>query len=421
MTFPRWVPGEVEPVCITDADGMTLERSAAYDDFGRQKVSQSYTLFDSSLSQDKQPGLWSEKTSGIGASSTHTAAQAKVRLAVTNNNEYAIRQSFARFDYQPGNGQTLTATGLISAQAGCTKRIYYGYLSTTAPHAPEEGVFWEMRSGTMYLCIYKGGVLKTEVAQSNWDDPMNGSGRSGVTIDWSGRLILKIGLEWLGVGSVRASIITRGREYIVHEIHHDNDATTGEEGAYIKTASLAVGYSIHSTGSAGVLDQICVSVQSDGGQDPSGQNYSVYRDNANTLTGIAKGTKVGLIAIRLASGYESVSIKPQNASVVAVSGSAVRATLVMNPTIAGAALSWVSPANQPLQYAFGVAANTISGGTPLQTRMGNNSEATFDPNNLIRMGQSIDGTKDVLVLEVEPLGTGAAEDLLGCINFLNVF
>lgn len=418
---PRWLPGEVEPVVLVNDDGMSLDRSPQRDDFGRLRVSEALTLFDSSLSQDKQPQLWSEKSSGAGASSTHSAADARVRLAVTTTNEYAIRQTFSRMDYQPGKGQTLEATGRISAEANVTKQIGYGYLSTTAPHAVQEGIVYEMRSGTMYLCIYKGGTLQTEVAQSNWDDPMDGSGRSGVDIDWSGRLILKLGLEWLGTGSVRASIITHGSEYVVHEIHHDNDADTGGDGAYMKTASLAVFYRIISTGSAGSLDQICCSVKSDGGQDPSGQAYSAYIDNSQTLTGIAKGTKVALMAFKLADGYESVTIKPLNAEVIAVSGSALRVTFVLNPTVAGAALSFSTPTNQPLQVARGVAANTVSGGVPLQTSMSTSANTNFNPSNLIRLGQSIDGTKDVLVLEVEPLGSGAAEDLLGCVNFLNIF
>lgn len=49
-----------------------------------------------------QPLFWDEETSGAGASITYDADNADVIMTVTNEGEFAIRQTFERFNYQSG-------------------------------------------------------------------------------------------------------------------------------------------------------------------------------------------------------------------------------------------------------------------------------------------------------------------------------
>ena len=98
--------------------------TAAFDAFGRLRVASPETLFDSKLlSLDDAPLFWDEQLesgSGITAS-TPTADKPYIDYASTLNTAGVFtRQTFRRFNYQPGKGQKVQMTGVLRLTGGGT-------------------------------------------------------------------------------------------------------------------------------------------------------------------------------------------------------------------------------------------------------------------------------------------------------------
>jgi len=89
---------------MPDFDSKLQFAPSQLDNFGRLRVSQPETLFDSKMLHDNAPLLWDDsQTSGAGTSSTYNANQSSVTLAVTAATAGTrVRQTFRRFNYQPG-------------------------------------------------------------------------------------------------------------------------------------------------------------------------------------------------------------------------------------------------------------------------------------------------------------------------------
>ena len=97
--------------------------ATSYDAFGRFRVSDPSTVFESKQLVDSSPLFWDEVISG-SASSTYSQVEARTRLAVTaNGTDYAIRQTKMSFNYQAGKSQEILITTYIPPQANVTKRV----------------------------------------------------------------------------------------------------------------------------------------------------------------------------------------------------------------------------------------------------------------------------------------------------------
>jgi hypothetical protein len=68
-----------------------------------------------------------------------------------------------------------------------------------------------------------GSVVNTRVAQADWNqDPLDGTGPSGLTLDSSKAQILYMDIEWLGLGTVRTGFIINGAFVPCHNFDHAN-------------------------------------------------------------------------------------------------------------------------------------------------------------------------------------------------------
>lgn len=96
--------------------------SASLDAFGRMRVCNPDTVFDSKLSYGKLPAFWDELISGTGASSTHVEVDSCVRMVVGADGDRVIRQTRQRWNYQPGKSQMILATFRMVPAVGVTAR-----------------------------------------------------------------------------------------------------------------------------------------------------------------------------------------------------------------------------------------------------------------------------------------------------------
>ncbi len=107
--------------------------SASLDASGRWRVSNPQTIFDSKLlGADDAPLFWDEALeSGAGiTATTPTAGKPYIDLVSTDGIAGVFtRQTFRRFNYQPGKSQLIELTGVLELASGvttgCERRIGY--------------------------------------------------------------------------------------------------------------------------------------------------------------------------------------------------------------------------------------------------------------------------------------------------------
>lgn len=288
-------------------------------------------------------------------------------------------------------------TGVIgSPVVNLTKRI--------GAFDANNGVFFELSGSTLNVGIRKG-ASDTKVAQDSWNiDKLDGTGVSGLTLDISKAQIFVVDYEWLGVGRVRFGFVINGNIYYCHQSLHANIATS----VYMSTPNLPVRYEIVSTGGVGSLQQICCSVMSEGGLEPLGILRSTSTDFTH-LNADNAGTFYACLGVRLRSTRLDATVIPINFSAFCVTTDAYQWILSMNPTVAGT-FNYSDLTNSVCQVAKGVTANTISDlGVILSQGFSGISDRSVSANltNALRIGSTIAGVSDTLVLSFQPLSASA--------------
>ena len=274
---------QVLNVAITSP--LTGNPTAATDAFGRQRVSNPLTLFDSSH-RYRDNGLWSSNTAS-GGSVTFQANEGLVDLAVTTTSGSLVyRETTKVFSYQPGKSLLVLNTFVMAAaKTGLRQRVgYFG---------DDNGMYIELNNSTLSFVersISSGVLTESRVAQANWNiDKLDGTGPSAVVLDISKAQILWMDIEWLGLGSVRMGFIIDGRFIPCHVFHHANRIAS----TYISTGSLPLRYEIENTAttaSNSTLKQVCSSVISEGGYELRGAQQAIQipigspRDLTTALT-----------------------------------------------------------------------------------------------------------------------------------------
>ena len=286
---------EFEVVMIADQYGNVSQGTGgtAVDAFGRSRISQPYTLFDSQHIYDKN-GYWSEDNSGTA--STYQANESAIDCTIDGTNgSYIYRETKRAFPYQPGKSLlNLNSFIFNEGKAGLRQRI--GYFDT------QNGIFLEQDGEDLYLVrrsFVNGIVEETRVAQANWNfDKFDGTGPSLRDLDVTKANIFWLDIEWLGVGAVRCGFAVDGQFQVAHVFYHDNVGTT----TYMTSASLPLRIEIENTadtGSSSTLKQICNTVISEGGYGKKVKPTIVIRDDAGVA--LTKTAWKPLIAIRLNS------------------------------------------------------------------------------------------------------------------------
>ena len=249
------------PVASSGTANVSFDPSGfAVDAFGRLRVSNPTTLFDSQLQYDLQRVVW-ESNLGGSSTDTHLPNSSGTTLAVTAAVETAFRQTRRYHRYHPGKSQLVKVTGTFKAGvAGVTKRI--GYFDA------ENGVFLEQIGTASFNVVLRskvsGSVVETRVAQASWNkDVMDGSGVSGVDFLPSKSQLVVIDLAWLSVGRVRVGFETSEKVHYFHEFDNANTIS----GPYMTTANLPIRYEIDNTTGASAADMLCLcsTVISEGG------------------------------------------------------------------------------------------------------------------------------------------------------------
>ena len=346
------------------------------DAFGRLRVSQPLTLFDSSH-RYRDNGLWNTLATS-GATAVFSPNEGLVNLNITSTSgSEIVRETAKVFSYQPGKSLLVMNTFVMaSAQVGLRQRV--GYFGT------DNGLYVQLENSTLSFVersIVTGLVTETIVNQTSWNaDKLDGNGPSGITLDITKAQILFMDIEWLGEGTVRIGFVIDGNFIVCHRFNHANLITS----TYITTASLPLRYEItnQGTATASTLKQVCSSVISEGGYDLRGAQQSVGTSITAPKTFAVAGTYYPMIGIRLKSTALDAIVITTAVSLLGLgNGKNYAWRIVQSATTTGG--SWVS-AGVDSSVEYNLTGTSVTGGRILAQGYVNSSNQGSPSINILK-------------------------------------
>lgn len=352
-----------------DAYGLSTRNiDMSFDAFNRLRVSTPDAQFAAFNEYKINPFNWITNVSGTGTA-THSTTTKIVTLATggTASGAQAIMQSRSYLRYIPGKSLFPMMTFVMGATPSANVAKRAGYYDNS------NGLYLEWTStGKRFVrrSSVSGSVVNTSYEQADWNvDPLNGSGPSGLTLDLTMGQIFWIDFQFLGVGTVRFGFEINGKLYVCHQLQHANLTSTQP---YIATANLPLRYEIVNTGTAGAtatMGCICGKVDSEGGFEPQGFQFSA----SNGATGITTSTTLKpILSIRPGLTFGGIANRawliPQHANVFATGTQDHYYQIIWNATLTGA--SWTAVNATYAMAEYDVSSTVVSLGSGIVVEEG---------------------------------------------------
>lgn len=381
--------------------------SPSIDAFGKWRVSQPTTLFDSKQVIDSGSFYFDIKTTSGGTVTWNSGSAQSTMKVTSTSGSRVIKQTKRIFVYQPGKSQQIICTGKFGTKVDGIKKSIGSF-------DDNDGYFFQTSGSSFGVVLRKtinGVKTDTFISQSTWNlDKMNGLGPSGNTLDITKAQIYTMDYEWLGVGRVRYGVVQKGVLIYVHEINNYNSLDT----VYLRNPNLPIRYemSTHKNTTTGsLMTQICSTVISEGGFDNTGKRVVITSNNGAT---IGSSEYDAVLFIRYNSNSSKgaqivpeqldLLIKPGNSSTFAG-----RWELLVNPSVTNAVTYNNASGSVVTQVGVVSAGNVITNpGAVIATGYfagtGANSVAqmvTIDP--YYGLGRKIDNTSDILAVGIKTI------------------
>jgi hypothetical protein len=357
------------------------------DAFGRLRVVQPFTLFDSAH-RFSDNGLWATSNTASNSSYSFVENQSTIDMTVgTTANAEVIRETTKVFSYQPGKSLLIMNTfAMEPPKANVRQRI--GYFGES------NGIYLENDGTTNYLVVRSNTsstVTETRVAQSNWNiDKFDGTGYSsqiGGTEHVGGLNVSKTNIfwmdvEWLGVGDVRCGFVVDGRMIPAHTFHHDNKDTV----PYMTTASLPLRLEIKNTGvtaSNSTLSQICSTVISEGGYELYGSQQAVGTAITTPVDLPTAGTYYPVVSLRLKQNRLDAIAILTALSILGITNNAYYNWQVRAGANTSGGGTWVSAGdNSAVEYKLG--GGSVTGGRILASGFTGATTQSISPVDILK-------------------------------------
>lgn len=387
------------------------------DAFFRERVSEPVTIFDSKQVANNQPLFFDDvQLNGSGTDSIYQRLHASTTMTVSANTAGTrVRATRRWFNYQTGKSQLIIETGVIGEpRPGITGRI--GLFNG------DNGIFFESAPDGMAVVVRSstsGSPVDNRIMRADWNtDRMDGTGPSGIDLDFSKTQIFIMDKEWLGVGTVRYGFFYNGVPYYVHKQHHANLL----EIVYMSTPNLPVRYEISNDGTGGdaSVTHICSTVITEGGRSRTGVERGLNRGLDPLITN-NNADIYPLIGVRLKSpeGLGSY-VQFSDFSVLCTTTATYAIYVIINPTIVGVEPTWEDLDSSTIQYAMPVNTTTLTGGTVIYTLLGSDSNQSVQGvsraiDSDLTIGSSVAGVPDTLWLSVQRIA-GTTETFYAALN-----
>ena len=400
-----------EPIVIGGGNG-----SNAYDAFGRLRVSNPLTIFDSKNVMSKN-NLFDEAIVGASSTVTYSTDKSTVNLNVdTPTSSYVIRQSKRVMSYQPGKSLLHFSTFVMdTAQTNLAQRV--GMFDN------DNGIYFEKTGSTLNWVrrtSTSGSSVDNPVAQSSWNgDKLDGTGASGYTLDTTKACIMFMDFEWLGMGSVRCGFVIDGKFILAHTFLNANNLDT----VYMRTANLPIRYMIIALGtldSTATLQQVCSTTMIEGGYSPQGIQQMIGTASLGGVNLSSAGTLYNLATIRLKSSRPYAVVVSQGFDASAVSNSDFEIQLILNatPSTAFSYTSYSDNVEYDLTGTKTITNGTIIGKAYLSGKASNSIQFGDGFNFDYQLGQTIAGVSDTLTLAAK--GASSNDDVLGNLKWVDL-
>ena len=372
-TQPVAVPGLQSDVSVVSQGAPTLLGSAwpqflaqnitspSYDTFGRIRVSEPFTLFNTVHQYDANPLYWDTIAVGAGAiASLHNDSAVQLSTSAANGDSIKF-QTHNYMRYQPGKSQLIMLTAVLGPKtANVVRRAGF--------YDDNNGMFFEVTGSDMAVVrrtSTSGSPVDNRISQAQWNrDTLDGShsaaNPSGFALDPSKMELMFIDFEWLGTGVVRWGFQLNGQTIVCHIDYHANILNI----PYTTTVNLPVRYELTNTGAAAganTLLSVCSTVMTEGGQQQEGTPFGI---STGTVTKAVAGPLIPILSIRPALTFNGIVNRALvNMAEMSIMGDApLSFDIWLNGALTNAAFAAVD-ANSVVQFDTG--ATAIVGGTHL--------------------------------------------------------
>lgn len=170
-----------------------------------------YTVDNQELITQVLSGGTATQANGMGIVSTTTTT---ARSACIESKRHA--------KYRAGLGGLLRFTGMFTTPVAGTEQ-YIGLADEVGSSATFENGYMVGYDGTTFGFHRFSNDTLTTVVQANWDDPMDGTGASGQTMDHTKLNVFFIQFQYLGAGAIYLWMEhSDGSMHLVHTIKYAN-------------------------------------------------------------------------------------------------------------------------------------------------------------------------------------------------------
>lgn len=281
------------PDVIVTSAGVYFEDSANNTAFGRLRAANTRLLGEFRNQYGTMGPVEIITKFEQGGTQTVNLSETNTLLTVTSDaGSRALRQSRKYHPYIPGT----TNIAFVSFTFGEAKDNLQQQVGL---YDDLNGIFVRLNGTTAEMVIRKDGTDTEVVAQSEWNvDRLDGTGPSGINIDFTKSQIFVADYQWLGVGRVRVGFSIDGQVVYTHYFTHQNQLTE----PYMFQPSLPVRWEIANTGvtdSSSSMMCICYGVYVEGSDLQTGFDQSVSTGTTAITLGANADAVKGLIAIRL--------------------------------------------------------------------------------------------------------------------------
>lgn len=403
---------DTNPIFVKGTADTSFFAPTQTDAFGRLRVSNPFTLFDSSFSIGDNIKVWDTSNTNNTSYSFEPNISCIKMNVTTSSNDKIYRQTRRYFQYQPGKS-LLSLNTFVMNEGKANLRQRVGYFDT------QNGVFLENSSNVNYIVkrsFVTGSAVDTRIPQNQWNgDKLDGTGSSGLNLNISKAQIFWTDVEWLGVGSVRTGFVIDGNFIVCHQFNHANL----ESNVYMTTATLPVRYEIENIGvtdSASSLKHICNTVISEGGYAPA----VITRAASTALTGLKMSQTEfrPVLSLRLKSdNYDSVVV-PSQIDVFGLQSTPFVYKLIQNANVIGG--TWFTTGTDSVVEYNANATSVGTGGFDLMQGMfvgGTSAQPVTinlkEHNHSLQLTSNINGSASVFCIAVK--ATTNNDDALGSI------
>ena len=417
-----------------------IQNNTAYDpvnmpwinQVGVTRTSESYSRFEGRFSFGPNNEFW-DSAVDVNGTRTYLPNELGVNLTLgTASGDKYYDISSQIFFYQPDTVVHAATAILFEPQTDVRK--LWGFASWDGGTGQiKDGFILRAEGRTIQfvrISSASGSIVTHTLDRADWYDPLDGSGPSGVNLDFTKVQMAKIDFAWYGAGTARLYFRLGGKEYLAARFDGSNIRTEPITG----NPNLSTIYGIENLAAVGSTPNFKhwgLSVSVDGKKEETGRRFGVGVD-AVTVSG---GAWVPLLSIRLKSSFSidgadakanTLGYLTEIVASISCSSRDARVAIIRNSVLTGA--SW---GNIPDVTGAGIAASMVefdttasafTGGIPVYIKsISSGSETKFEvyKDELISFN-SLGDTTPIITIAARPLAGGNG-DVSGSLSWKEVY